>query len=405
MIGIILPTELFQFIPKASESIVNPRDGNNSIIMEVYKLAKLNDASGDLSKQWFVYYSYRHPETREFVRFKHVISTRLKTKVSRFQRASELIKNVNYRLKSGWNPYAEAEAKFTNLISAMQHCLEFKSASLRKRSIHTYTHLINCFITFLNKKNLHRITVEEFSSKNAREFLDYCKIEKKITNRTYNNYLSHMRTFFNFLIDREYLNFNPFTRIKNLQKEDSEITAFTRDEMATLRDKLPAENQELYVVCLLIFYCFIRPAEIMRLRIENFDLRQAIVNIPGHASKNKRQDVVIIPDMLVEEIKKLHWERSNTNMFAFTRKLKPGIKEAAPTRIAGIWREWADKHDIHKCIYQLKHTGAGMALQSGIDVRDLQLQLRHHSLDMTQIYLEKFNKRPSENYRLNYPRF
>lgn len=109
--------------------------------------------------------------------------------------------------------------------------------------------------------------------------------------------------------------------------------------------------------------------------------------------------------MCTNVIKKLHWEQHNVNYFAFTRNLRPGIKEAAPTRISEYWRAWANKHNITKCIYQLKHTGAGMALQSGIDVRDLQLQLRHHSLEMTQVYLEKFNKRPSENLRKNFPVF
>ena len=34
----------------------------------------------------------------------------------------------------------------------------------------------------------------------------------------------------------------------------------------------------------------------------------------------------------------------------------------------------------------------GLALESGISVRDLQLHLRHSSLEETQVYLEKFSR-------------
>ncbi|HXH99618.1 MAG TPA: hypothetical protein VNI52_05090 [Sphingobacteriaceae bacterium] len=35
-----------------------------------FKLPALYDAKGDLSKQWFVFYSVRHPQTKTFKRIK-----------------------------------------------------------------------------------------------------------------------------------------------------------------------------------------------------------------------------------------------------------------------------------------------------------------------------------------------
>lgn len=40
-------------------------------------------------------------------------------------------------------------------------------------------------------------------------------------------------------------------------------------------------------------------------------------------------------------------------------------------------------------LYSWKHTGAIQAVKAGIGVKELQIQLRHHSLDMVNQYLRQ----------------
>jgi integrase len=140
----------------------------------------------------------------------------------------------------------------------------------------------------------------------------------------------------------------------------------------------------------------------MRLKVEHFQLNSRLIVIPGTVSKNKKHEVVQIPNALVPVLKKLDLNYPG-DYFVFTRHLVRGTKEAAPTRMAGYWREFADHYGIKKNIYSLKHTGAGMAIENGINLRDLQLQLRHWSLEMTQVYLDKFKRRPSEKLAREFP--
>ncbi|MCX6266194.1 MAG: site-specific integrase [Bacteroidetes bacterium] len=158
----------------------------------------------------------------------------------------------------------------------------------------------------------------------------------------------------------------------------------------------------MYVCACLIFYCFLRPQEIMRLKVEHFQLNSRLIVIPGTVSKNKKHEVVQIPNALVPVLKKLDLNYPG-DYFVFTRHLVRGTKEAAPTRMAGYWRKFANEFGIKKNIYSLKHTGAGMAIENGINLRDLQLQLRHWSLEMTQVYLDKFKRRPSEKLANDFP--
>ncbi len=81
--------------------------GEKTLAMNKYRLAKLYDANNDLSNQWFVYFYYKHPESGKFIRFRKVISNRILTKSGRRDKAHNLIKELNLKLKQGWNPYAQ----------------------------------------------------------------------------------------------------------------------------------------------------------------------------------------------------------------------------------------------------------------------------------------------------------
>lgn len=53
--------------------------------------------------------------------------------------------------------------------------------------------------------------------------------------------------------------------------------------------------------------------------------------------------------------------------------------------------------------YSWKHTGAVMAVKGGINIKDLQLQLRHHSLDMVNEYLKNLGVTDSERLLNHFP--
>lgn len=54
-------------------------------------------------------------------------------------------------------------------------------------------------------------------------------------------------------------------------------------------------------------------------------------------------------------------------------------------------------------LYSWKHTGAIRAVKSGISVRELQIQLRHHSLDQVQEYLRQMGADDLEKLNKRYP--
>jgi hypothetical protein len=64
----------------------------------------------------------------------------------------------------------------------------------------------------------------------------------------------------------------------------------------------------------------------------------------------------------------------------FSKKLLPGNFLIAPTRLAERFKIVANKLGLKLRLYNLKHTGAGLAIQCGANTKDLQLHLRHSDI-------------------------
>ncbi len=370
--------------------------------MENFKAAKLFDADGDLSQRWFVYYQFISPDTGKYRRFQLWVPHKILTASGRRDKAHEIIKSINNKLRQGFNPFAHMEKKYTSLSVAMAYILSIKVNSCRVRTHHTYSSMLNKFDEWLKTKNLLNMPVADFNYHHAQEFMDYTQATLKNGNRTYNNRVTAMKTIFKVLVKREWIFINPFDKVDRMPEEEPEIAAFTMEELMVMQQNLPSWNYDLYVCACLIFYCFIRPQEMVRLKVSNFNLKGRMIIIPGKASKNKKQEVVQIPDALMPVLLKLDLNFPG-DYFVFGKNQQRGPIEYAPTRMAEAWRKFANEFGIDKNLYSLKHTGVGMAIENGINIRDLQLQLRHYNLEMTQIYLDKFNRRPSEKLSRNFP--
>ncbi len=369
-----------------------------------YKKAKLYDADNDLNKTWYVHYSFRHPETDKMMRFKILISKILKTKSGRRKKAHEIIESINIKLARGFNPFAKQEVRLSNIKDAVEFAMKLKGSTLGKRSRWTYESVIRHFIKYLEKNKMSKMPIEVFNSNMAQKYFDTMLIEEEISKRTYNNRLTPLKTMFYILEKRGYVVHNAFGKIDKLKVSEPEIIAYSKSELSKIRNTLPKTNYGLYVITQLIFYCFLRPAEIVRLQFKDIIFDKGFIIIPGSKAKNGKSNVISMPKQFKENVK--DWSLDYpAEFFIFSTNLKPGIREIAPTRIAGEWRKYADKNNINKNIYDLKHTGNGIAFDLGINPRDIQLQNRHSSLEQTQIYLNRFRRIASDKFNNDFNGF
>lgn len=368
--------------------------------MNDFKLPKIYDADGCIDQQWFVFYYYLHPETRKWVRFRIFISKKLKTKSERYDRANEIKNEIKKKLLSGHDPFANSQSK-SSLKAALNLAVALKLKTTAIRTAFTYRSVVNLFLSWAEKNNLSGQPVDCVTKKVIQRYLDHSISVEKISNRTYNNRIRSLKTIFNELLFRDYIVINPVIGIKQLKTCEPAITAYNDDELQRISEILPTYNYQLYVISQLIFYCFLRPAEIVRLQFRDVNWDQQMINIPGKKSKNGETETVVVPDKLRENLKDWILDYPG-EWYLFGRMLNPGPFKISPNRIGDWWRTFKKKYNLTKNIYDMKHTGNGMAFDLDINPRDIQLQNRHYSLDQTQQYLNKFRRKASEKFVKNF---
>jgi integrase len=371
--------------------------------MSRYKFAELFDKEGDLSKRWYVGYYFTHPETNEFKLFQVWISSKLKTRKERRRKASEIIELINDKLRRGFNPYQQENISFTNLVTAVEAVVEIKCAGARPRTAITYRSYGRIFIKWLHAEGLNSLSVDGFNYQHCLKFSDYIKMKQGLSSRTHNNYIDCLRTLFSELENREYILKNHFKKIKHYPEGEQSIFAYSECELNLLKENIPHSDPRLWLVCQFVYYCAIRPAELVRLKIKYLDIENGKIIMPGEITKNKRQEVIAIPPQFIEELRKSDFSSQRPDDFLFSSKLLPGPFQVAPTRLAERFRREANKIGLKRRLYDLKHTAAGRSIKGGANIRDLQLHFRHSDIITTENYIKAFSSSTSREFLNTYP--
>lgn len=313
------------------------------------------------------------------------------------------MKALNQRLASGFNPFSDEDRTSTNILIALDRAYELKKSYTRRRTYLSYKSRIKYLKLYLAAKRLNGLRISDFNRMRAQDFLDWYRVKHDISNRTYNNIVTDLHALFDALKSRYFITANPFDAIEKLEAEEPSLVFFTEAERNVLHDYLPAHNYRLFIIAQLIFTCFLRPQEICRLKFKHLQLEVGQISVPGEISKNRKNEMITIPRSMMPIL--LDMPRNYPDeFFIFSKKLKPGPTEILPQRIAEAYGEFADMHHIRRTIYALKHTGNGLALEAGIDIRDLQLHNRHHNMSQTQKYIERYRKAASEKLINKFPK-
>jgi len=129
-----------------------------------------------------------------------------------------------------------------------------------------------------------------------------------------------------------------------------------------------------------------RPNEIRQLQVHNVQLEDNRIFIEAFKSKNKKDAFVTIPPAFIPVLQQLiEGKTSNQYLFPGTNVayISKNVMSVNHKKLLELF-EFKRNHTL----YSWKHTGVVDAYRAGIDIKSLQLQLRHHSLEETDTYLK-----------------
>ena len=341
---------------------------------------KIYTANGDLSKRWYVYFSFRDPKTKKLKRQKNIYgkANSFKNKEDRLALLSRYRSRLLKLLEEGFNPnidntelyksnfvlkektkaqpaipekelvppitYPKAISKNTEktwqventktvelaedtsttetgmtLREALDFSLNIKEKQISSRSHIDYTYTTNALVRWAKKNRPKLKTIDQFDKKAALEFLNSVLLRTSSRNR--NNYRLNLSSLFQVLEDNEIIQSNPFKKIKALKSIPKRNKSYTTKEHTKIFEYLKKEDPLLLLYIKFVSYNFLRPVEVCRLKIKDINLEDKTLQFKA---KNSPLKTKLIPKKIIDELPDLS-------------KLDPEFYLFTPIKIGGEW--------------------------------------------------------------------
>ena len=367
-----------------------PKNNKQSSIipMVAFKPAELR-----IGTDWLIVYYAKDPQSDKLVRFRNRVP-KMSNKKERFRFAQKMIDTLNEQLYSGWSPYMGNLTEVKTIDYCFDYYLKTLSKELsdgvkRKSTCNNYKHFITAFTEYLSIYQKNVKFISDISTLICDHFLDRIYIEKEKSARTYNFYLTCMRTFFNFCLSKGFIKESPVKNTKTKSIKEKTRVVLNEKEKAKLA-LLKEDNFHFYVFCMTTYYCFIRPNELKKLKVEHVNIEKSYITIPSSISKNRKTENVTIPNIFIEELKE-HIGNASKDLFLFGKKFVPG--KQAITNLFYHWENVRKKYHFRKEVqfYSLKDTGITDMLNAGVPAIKVRDQARHSDLKITEIYTARNN--------------
>ena len=367
-----------------------PRNNKQSSIipMVAFKPAELR-----IGTDWLIVYYAKDPQSDKLVRFRNRVP-KMSNKKERLRFAQKMIDTLNEQLYSGWSPYMGNLTEVKTIDYCFDYYLKTLSKELsdgvkRKSTCDNYKHFITAFTEYLSIYQKNVKFISDISTLICDHFLDRIYIEKEKSARTYNFYLTCMRTFFNFCLSKGFIKENPVKNTKSKTIKEKTRVVLNQKEKKQLQ-LLREDNFHFYVFCMTTYYCFIRPNELKKLKVEHVNIEKSYITIPSSISKNRKTENVTIPNIFIEELKE-HIGKASKDLFLFGKKFAPGKQAVA--NLFYYWENVRKKYHFRKEVqfYSLKDTGITDMLNAGVPAIKVRDQARHSDLKITEIYTARNN--------------
>ena len=297
---------------------------------------------------------------------------------------------------------------FASVILLLNLALDERKINIDNTSYINYKSIIRSLELWLNKNNLNDITIGNFTETYARNFLLYIK-KNGLANKTHNNYKVILGSLWKDIARKlkgAVHIVNVWNDIKSLKKNTQPFKVYTTDIENIVVNKLPLFDKQLWLYILFTHYGFVRGTENRKLKIDCIDFNNKTITIKSIISKVSEQRIITIPEHLFNEILEHKLDTYPKHYFIFSAAGCPSEKPVGKNYFGIKWNKFRLQNNISNefKIYPFKHTGMIKANRSGIDLKQIQLQAGHHSLDQVNDYLATMNIDNLKKLQNSFPR-
>jgi hypothetical protein len=242
-----------------------------------YSEPKIYDANGNLSKRWYIYFSFRKNADGPLERFPvNLYAPQHLEKRDRLLWLKTMQRNLSLLLKDGFNPFQpenkfnfEEESENKSMKEAFEFALNIKKSTLAETSFKGLEGRINRFEKWLNENGFKNRLITSINKKVVTSYLNEVLTSTSAKNR--NNTRTDISSVFSTLEQNELITENFIHKIPVLKSNPEKNKSYSSSEETKIFEYLEKNNKLLSLYVKFISYNFLRPVEVNRITIGDID--------------------------------------------------------------------------------------------------------------------------------------
>lgn len=266
-------------------------------------------------------------------------------------------------------------------ISEVKEFMDMKGMDKSNKTLESYALALQKFFDFLAIKSFNDIaTSTPLDGRNFQKRL----LDNHVSKNSVNAYVRPLKTAYNFWLENEYIENNPFTKVKAL-KTDKKLPVFLSEaEIVAMINA--CEKLEEKLIFTLLITTGLRCDELINLKLKDIDENHLIVH---HTKGMKERKLLIVPevdDMLVEYIEWRNKKYGSSTEYILVSKMGSRYSSTAiRDKIKKIARlaEFSEERIAQISIHSERHTYAANMIEAGADLKVLQEGLGHSNYNTT----------------------
>lgn len=288
--------------------------------------------------------------------------------------------NGNYFFDENFEMNAEGPKNITwyrnrKLKKNYKRCPEayLDKLELRKYADNTVKTYVHHFETFIN--HFSNIDPQEISELEIRDYLKHL-IQKGFSNSYINQSVNSIKFYYEVVMGMP----NRFYAIERPRKQTQLPRVLSKEEIVNLITN--TNNLKHKCIVSLLYAAGLRRSELLQLKIDDIDSKRMLISVRG-AKGNKDRMTVLSPTLLNDLRKYFKAYRPKNYLFE-----GPYGRPYSASSVVKIIRNAALKAGIQKKVtpHMLRHSFATHLLETGTDIRHIQILLGHNSTKTTEIY-------------------
>ena len=251
-------------------------------------------------KGWYLYYYFRHPETKKMVKFMDTCKiNRYKTVKERTEAAEAWQKAITLLLHQDFNPFTEKgiipEQSFEQKKYTVREALEYaylnKLGTWKESTADDYKTRKNVFLEWCTLNKIDCIDIRDLKDVHVIGFMNNLIAPEKLGGRgvgktSQDNYKRCLSGLFSKLVRDKLIVKNLFTEIETSKGKPIKNKPFTGYEVKAIKDYLLKNDLKLYHFIQFIIYAFLREREIIRLEVKDFNMREKYFHVETKTDPN-----------------------------------------------------------------------------------------------------------------------